>query len=103
MRADVPRFGGLRSAASACANACGDEARIRPGDSVIAFNFRPDRMRQITRALAEPGFGEFGRGAADPVERYTTMKSVDAYAPLVKAEVGSVETPDKKTVVVNMA
>jgi len=51
----------------------GDEARIRPGDSVIAFNFRPDRMRQITRALAEPGFGEFGRGAADPVERYTTM------------------------------
>src|SRR3954452_11837929 len=29
----------------------GDEARIRPGDSVIAFNFRPDRMRQITQAL----------------------------------------------------
>ncbi len=35
----------------------GAEARIRPGDSVIAFNFRPDRMRQITRALAEDGFG----------------------------------------------
>ena len=34
----------------------GEEARIRPGDSVIAFNFRPDRMREITRALAEPGF-----------------------------------------------
>jgi 2,3-bisphosphoglycerate-independent phosphoglycerate mutase len=33
------------------------EARIRPGDSVICFNFRPDRMRQLTRALAEPGFG----------------------------------------------
>jgi len=30
----------------------GAEARIRPGDSVIAFNFRPDRMRQITEALA---------------------------------------------------
>ena len=28
---------------------------IRPGDSVIAFNFRPDRMREITRALAEQG------------------------------------------------
>ncbi len=38
----------------------GDEARIRPGDSVICFNFRPDRMRQIVRALAEPGFGEDG-------------------------------------------
>ena len=31
----------------------GEEARIRPGDSVIAFNFRPDRMRQITRAQAD--------------------------------------------------
>ena len=31
----------------------GDEARIRPGDSVIAFNFRPDRMRQITEKLTE--------------------------------------------------
>ncbi len=30
------------------------EALIRPGDSVFAFNFRPDRMREITRALAEP-------------------------------------------------
>src|SRR5262249_56232076 len=38
----------------------GAEATIRPADSVIAFNFRPDRMRQLTRALAEPGFGEAG-------------------------------------------
>jgi 2,3-bisphosphoglycerate-independent phosphoglycerate mutase len=30
----------------------GDEARIRPGDSVLMFNFRPDRMRQIVTALA---------------------------------------------------
>jgi 2,3-bisphosphoglycerate-independent phosphoglycerate mutase len=51
----------------------GDEARIRPGDSVFAFNFRPDRMRQITRALAEPGFKHVERGEAGPVERYATM------------------------------
>jgi 2,3-bisphosphoglycerate-independent phosphoglycerate mutase len=51
----------------------GDEARIRPGDSVIAFNFRPDRMRQITRALAEPGFAAVDRGGADVVERFTTL------------------------------
>jgi 2,3-bisphosphoglycerate-independent phosphoglycerate mutase len=51
----------------------GDEARIRPGDSVIAFNFRPDRMREITQALAEPEFGEVNRGGAEPVERYTTL------------------------------
>ncbi len=51
----------------------GAEARIRPGDSVIAFNFRPDRMRQLTRALAEPGFAEIDRGGAQPISRYTTL------------------------------
>jgi 2,3-bisphosphoglycerate-independent phosphoglycerate mutase len=30
----------------------GDEGRIRSGDSVITFNFRPDRMRQIVAALS---------------------------------------------------
>ena len=34
----------------------GDEAAIRPGDVVIVFNFRPDRMREITAALADPDF-----------------------------------------------
>ena len=53
--------------------AVGREATIRPGDSVFAFNFRPDRMRQITHALADPAFAEVDRGGAPPVERYTTM------------------------------
>ncbi len=43
----------------------GDEALIRPWDSVLCFNFRPDRMREIVRALAEPGFGE-EPGDGDP-------------------------------------
>ncbi|MGO9449240.1 MAG: 2,3-bisphosphoglycerate-independent phosphoglycerate mutase [Solirubrobacteraceae bacterium] len=51
----------------------GEDTAIGPGDSVIAFNFRPDRMRQITRALAEPGFAEIDRGGAAPVERYATL------------------------------
>jgi 2,3-bisphosphoglycerate-independent phosphoglycerate mutase len=51
----------------------GEEARIRPQDSVLAFNFRPDRMREITRALAEPGFAEVDRGGAAPVDRYTCL------------------------------
>jgi 2,3-bisphosphoglycerate-independent phosphoglycerate mutase len=55
------------------AAAIGREARIRPGDSVIAFNFRPDRMRELTRALADGGFSELDRGGATVVERYTTM------------------------------
>ena len=53
--------------------AVGDEAKIRPGDSVIAFNFRPDRMREITRALAEPGFAEVDRGGGEVVKRYAAM------------------------------
>ena len=51
----------------------GAEARIRPGDSVFGLNFRPDRMREITRALADPGFDEFDRSGGEPVARYATM------------------------------
>ncbi len=47
------------------ATTVGEEARIRPGDSVLAFNFRPDRMRQITTKLAEV------------VDRYTTLTQYD--------------------------
>ena len=51
----------------------GEEGRIRPGDSVVAFNFRPDRMRELTRAVAEPGFDCIDRGDAPPIRRYATM------------------------------
>ena len=34
-------------------------ATIQNGDAVIFFNFRPDRARQLTRALAISGFAEF--------------------------------------------
>ena len=34
-------------------------ATIQSGDAVIFFNFRPDRARQLTSALAVPGFDEF--------------------------------------------
>src|SRR5216684_616570 len=34
-------------------------AQIRDDDAVIFFNFRADRARQTTRALAEPGFDKF--------------------------------------------
>ncbi|MDQ6817174.1 MAG: 2,3-bisphosphoglycerate-independent phosphoglycerate mutase [Actinomycetota bacterium] len=51
----------------------GEESRIGAGDSVVAFNFRPDRMREISRALAEPGFEEIDRRGAEPIQRYVTM------------------------------
>jgi 2,3-bisphosphoglycerate-independent phosphoglycerate mutase len=39
----------------------GEPRPLRDGDSVFTFNFRPDRMRQIVRALGEPDFDEFDR------------------------------------------
>jgi 2,3-bisphosphoglycerate-independent phosphoglycerate mutase len=54
-----------------------DETRIRPGDSVIAFNFRPDRMREITLALCDPAFGEIDRGGAEVTDRYVTLAEYD--------------------------
>ena len=55
------------------ATVVGSEATIRPGDSVIALNFRPDRMRELSAALAEPAFGAIDRRGAAPVARYTTL------------------------------
>ena len=37
------------------------------GDAVLHFNFRPDRARELTRALGEPDFDEFPRGVAPRV------------------------------------
>ena len=49
----------------------GDYDGIEPGDVLIHFNFRPDRARQLVRALAEPGFGEFSRSGASEFELTT--------------------------------
>ncbi|HEY5427531.1 MAG TPA: 2,3-bisphosphoglycerate-independent phosphoglycerate mutase [Solirubrobacteraceae bacterium] len=51
----------------------GAEALIRPGDSVLGLNFRPDRMREITRALADSSFDEFDRRDGEVAQRYATM------------------------------
>ena len=41
---------------------------IREGDSVVFFNFRADRARQLTRALTRPDFDGFERRAAPSVK-----------------------------------
>lgn len=38
-----------------------EQGRIRSGDTVIFFNYRPDRAREITRALTMPDFTGFER------------------------------------------
>lgn len=50
---------------------------IRDGDAVLFFNFRADRAREITRALAEEGFREFDRGAAPRLSAYVCMTEYD--------------------------
>ena len=52
----------------------GDEAHdpARPRQHPC-FNFRPDRMRQIVRALAEPDFAEVDRRGRPPAGRLATM------------------------------
>ncbi|HII07847.1 MAG TPA: 2,3-bisphosphoglycerate-independent phosphoglycerate mutase [Methanotrichaceae archaeon] len=37
------------------------DGMVKDGDSLVFFNFRPDRARQITKAFANPDFCEFDR------------------------------------------
>jgi 2,3-bisphosphoglycerate-independent phosphoglycerate mutase len=51
-------------------------ATIRDGDSVVFFNFRSDRARQITSAFTEYDFAFFDRGRK-PEIRFTCMTYYD--------------------------
>ena len=51
-------------------------ATLRDGDSVIFFNFRADRMRQIVTSLSDPGFKGFMRGPL-PNLHIATMTEYD--------------------------
>lgn len=51
--------------------------RVRDGDSVIFFNFRADRARQISRAFADQEFYAFDR-SRHPRVHFTGMTSYDA-------------------------
>ncbi len=55
----------------------GEPSTIARGDTVLAFNFRPDRMRQITRALADPAFDAFERPGWPLDLDYVCMTSYD--------------------------
>ena len=52
-------------------------ATIKPDDSVIFFNFRPDRAREITRAFMQPDFRDFTLPAGHFPLCYTTMTQYD--------------------------
>ncbi|MHB8858428.1 MAG: 2,3-bisphosphoglycerate-independent phosphoglycerate mutase [Thermoleophilia bacterium] len=56
-------------------------SRIHNGDSVIFFNFRPDRARELSRALIYRDFDGFDRGFDPPIPYFVSMTEYDATFP----------------------
>ena len=62
---------------------CAENACIGEGDSIIFYNFRPDRAREITRTFVDPDFAGFERKKGFfPVE-YICTTEYDATMPNV--------------------
>lgn len=59
------------------------DAKIKADDSVIFFNFRPDRARQITRAFVDPEFSGFERKNGYFPIHFVCMAQYDASMPNV--------------------
>lgn len=53
-------------------------SRISNNDSVIFFNFRPDRARELTRSLIIGHFDGFDRGPEPPFPYFISMTEYDA-------------------------
>ena len=58
-------------------NENGPISTIKENDSVIFFNFRPDRARQLTRALVDPKFKGFIRDMIPFPLSFVTMTQYD--------------------------
>ena len=58
-------------------------ATIKENDSVIFFNFRPDRAREITRTLVDPDFNGFERRNGCFPVNFVCMTQYDATMPNV--------------------
>ncbi|MDZ4167070.1 MAG: 2,3-bisphosphoglycerate-independent phosphoglycerate mutase [Coriobacteriia bacterium] len=56
---------------------------LADGDALVFFNFRPDRAREITRALVDPGFAHFVR----PVTPGLRFACLTEYDPTIPAPV----------------
>lgn len=56
----------------------GEESRIHDNDSIIFFNYRPDRAREITKAINFADFDGFKRKKVLKNILYTTMTSYEA-------------------------
>ncbi|NLC78108.1 MAG: 2,3-bisphosphoglycerate-independent phosphoglycerate mutase [Ruminococcaceae bacterium] len=63
---------------------CAQDAEIKENDSVIFYNFRPDRAREITRTFVDPEFAGFERKKGFFNLFYVCMTEYDASMPNVK-------------------
>jgi 2,3-bisphosphoglycerate-independent phosphoglycerate mutase len=54
-----------------------EKAKVKSKDSVIFFNFRPDRARQLTRSFISSDFDEFDRGNNPPSVYFVCMTQYD--------------------------
>ena len=61
-----------------------DATPVRDGDSVVFINYRPDRAREITRALVDPDFDGFDRKKLPQNLTYVCMTEYDVSMPNVK-------------------
>lgn len=52
--------------------------KVSKGDSIIFYNFRPDRARQITQAFIYPDFASFERKTGFLAPKYVSMTSYKA-------------------------
>ena len=57
--------------------------RVKSGDSLVFFNFRPDRAREITRTFVDPDFTGFERKGGKLDLYYVCMTQYDASMPNV--------------------
>lgn len=71
-------------AAGGSANDAASAGFVNDGDSIIMFNFRPDRAREITRAFVDPDFDGFNRKKTIQNLKYICMTQYDAEMPNVK-------------------
>ena len=62
---------------------CDENGKIKAGDSVVFFNFRPDRAREITRTFVDPDFNGFERKNGFFPLTYVCMTHYDATMPNV--------------------
>ncbi|MCL2757591.1 MAG: 2,3-bisphosphoglycerate-independent phosphoglycerate mutase, partial [Coriobacteriia bacterium] len=60
---------------------------IKDGDTVVFFNFRPDRARELTRAFIDPDFESYG--FVRPIQPKVTYVCMTEYNPLFAESFGA--------------